>query len=522
MTNRKRKRRKERAAQMAQAARNASAEKSNIATKDPEGSSDAPDINNLEEDSKEQHAPSQTEGRQDPSPEQKAFLAEHERNDNGKNTDSNNDPLRDLDSASVRQLGDIEHHKVHEEENEPVQSSPEQTKSVTPNEIERKSSSSTNEEPVSYSEERHLVEVLNRVFSELDKNHDNVLSRPEIDMAVIDRHLEPQDAVAVAVLKSSFEEIKDLHKEGWFAKLAKKDGVTLADLLAFEQVIMMEGQAVKRSDHEMMRETVRITTRHAQRALRAHRKLYANIDEPEKSIRPEAIRQGIVGDCYFLSALASVASTNPAMIKWMITPLEDHYYQVVFAGCMDAPVVVEEPTAVELALYAKVGEYGMWPAVIEKAYGLFLQQHRHIKTVIPAAAADAAESVYEAFDLLTGQMGHWEALPLLSNEKLKELLDSAFKERRAVAAATPPGKGGYTAESKLPAQHAFSVLKWNPRKEEITLRNPWGRVSDQCSIFENADGIFTINVNLFRRNFIALYYEDWAPDENYDDSELPI
>jgi hypothetical protein len=43
-----------------------------------------------------------------------------------------------------------------------------------------------------------------------------------------------------------------------------------------------------------------------------------------------------------------------------------------------------------------------------------------------------------------------------------------------------------------------------------------------CTIFENADGIFTINVNLFRRNFIALYYEDWAPDENIEDGDLPI
>lgn len=369
------------------------------------------------------------------------------------------------------------------------------------------------------SDPRHMVEILNRVFSELDKNHDNVLSRPEVDMAVIDRFLTAEDSAGVSVLKSCFEEIKDLHKEGWFAR---KNGVTLADLLAFEQILLMESQAAEREDHEKMRELVRITTRHAARALRAHKKLYTNMDEPEKSIRPEAIRQGIVGDCYFLAALASIASTNPALIKWMITPLEDHYYQVVFAGCMEAPVVVPEPTPVELALYAKVGDYGMWPAVIEKAYGIFLQQHSARKVIIPATAADAAESVYEAFDLLTGQMGHWEALPLLSSERFKALLDSAFKEHRAVAAATQPGKSGYTQDAKLPAQHAFSVLGWNSRKEEITLRNPWGRVSEMCSIFENADGIFTISVNTFRRNFIALYYEDWAPDESIDDGELPI
>lgn len=366
---------------------------------------------------------------------------------------------------------------------------------------------------------RHLVEVLNHVFAELDKNHDNVLSQVEVDSAVIDSNLQPGDVEGVAILKACFSEVKDLHKEGWFAK---KNGVTLADLLVFEQVILREKREVNEDELEKLREIVITTTKNAHEALRAPKKLYADSEHPEKSIRPQAIRQGIVGDCYFLAALASVAASNPAMIKWMIQPMDNKYYQVIFAGSMTTPIVVPEPTAVELALYAKVSEFGIWPAVLEKAYGQYLLNHRKTKMLIPAAAADAAESTYEAFDLITGQTGHWEALPLLSNEQLKNILDSAFKEKRSVAAGTFSSKTGYTQDAKLPSQHAYSVLGWNSRKEELVIRNPWGRVSDQSNELENEDGIFTINLNVFRRNFVAIYYEDWTPDPNIDDSDLPF
>ena len=373
---------------------------------------------------------------------------------------------------------------------------------------------------VPLTEPRQLVEVLNHVFHMLDTNKDNVLSQTEIDMAVIDANLSPDDVQAVSVLKACFADMKDLHKEGWFAK---RNGVTLADLLIFEQILMMDRQQIEREEQEQLREVARLSVRHATDALRSPKKLFANEEHPEKSINPNAIRQGIVGDCYFLAALASVAASNAPLIKWMVQKLDDHYYQVVFAGRVDAPIVVPKPTPVELALYAKASEYGIWPAVIEKAYGLFLVKYGKVKTVIPAAAADAAESVYEAFDLITGQTGHWEALPLLSNEKLKALLDSAFKEHRAVAAGTNSSKTGYTQDAKLPAQHAYSILAWNSRKEELTVRNPWGRVSDQGTALENADGVFTISLNTFRRNFVALYYEDWTPDPTIDDSDnLPF
>src|SRR6185436_1826409 len=94
--------------------------------------------------------------------------------------------------------------------------------------------------------------------------------------------------------------------------------------------------------------------------------------KPVDSIRVEAVRQGIVGDCFFLAALASLAVACPELIPKMIAALPDGMFKVNFPGDRELDIIVEAPTTVELALYAKSSQFGIWPAVLEKAYGKYL------------------------------------------------------------------------------------------------------------------------------------------------------
>ena len=47
--------------------------------------------------------------------------------------------------------------------------------------------------------------------------------------------------------------------------------------------------------------------------------LYLHPENPKQDVNPEAVGQGLIGDCYFLASLASVASSNPELIVKMIT-----------------------------------------------------------------------------------------------------------------------------------------------------------------------------------------------------------
>lgn len=362
---------------------------------------------------------------------------------------------------------------------------------------------------------RHLVELLNGVFEKIDLNHDRILNQSEIDRAVLDAGIGEDDAKAVGILKACFKDVKDLHKEGWFAR---KNGITLADLLMFEQILMSEELDAAASPHQQLMNLVKSVLINAQNTFQLPRTLYADAARPVENIRIEAVRQGIVGDCFFLAAVASVAVACPEMIPRMIKQLDDGSFEVTFPGDRDYPIVVDAPTSVELALYAKSSQFGIWPAVLEKAYGQYLiSTEQRQKTDIPADATHAAAHTYEAFDLLTGQTGHWEFLPNTDDDKLKGILRAAFRERRAVAAGSMPSPTGLCPDG-FAASHAFSVIGWNHQQEEITLRNPWGRLTNEAeNRISSRDGIFKLNIAGFRRNFLAIYYEDWTPDTRFED-----
>lgn len=368
---------------------------------------------------------------------------------------------------------------------------------------------------------RDLIELLERVFRALDIDHDKVVQQKELDRAVLDDHISVQDAQAVAVMKGNFAKLRALHKEGWFAR---KNGITLGDLLVFEQLLSVEEDHEDSTEHEKVVELAWRILDRVQYVARSKRVLYADSEQPLRNITPEAIRQGLVGDCYFLAAVASVASTNPEIIRRIIHHNEDGTFIVTFPGAPNEPINVSPPTLVELALYAQATEYGTWPAVLEKAYGQYLSRHGGAQNRIYAENTDAAEQVYEALDLMTGQTGHWEYLPEVDDDSLCQMLTEAFRERRAVAAASYDSDDEDTPDAGIPTAHAYSIIAWDLGQRKITLRNPWGpsrdsepERSDGVPLDGRADGVFTMNLDRFRRNFVAVYYEDWTPDDRYID-----
>src|SRR5262249_52466936 len=107
--------------------------------------------------------------------------------------------------------------------------------------------------------------------------------------------------------------------------------------------------------------------------MKANRKLFGSAVDPLKNIAPEGVIQGGIGDCYFLAEIASLAS-SPAgkqAIVDMIKVNDDGTYTVTFPGDPKNPITVSAPTDAELGRYAKGNFRGIWPAVLEKAYGKY-------------------------------------------------------------------------------------------------------------------------------------------------------
>jgi len=78
-----------------------------------------------------------------------------------------------------------------------------------------------------------------------------------------------------------------------------------------------------------------------------------------------AMRQYFTSDCYFLSAVGSIAETNPTVLVKLITTEGAGTYVVRFPG--QPAVRVSAPTDSEIATYTAAKD-GVWLSVLQKAY----------------------------------------------------------------------------------------------------------------------------------------------------------
>ena len=241
--------------------------------------------------------------------------------------------------------------------------------------------------------------------------------------------------------------------------------------------------------------------------------LYASKDNPIDSIKPGAIKQGSIGNCYFMAALASLAASNPRAIKNMIKDNGDGTYTVTFPGAKNEPITVKAPTRAEQILYNGGSKYGAWASVIEKAYGKYCQKSYWRRTFTyfsggntPAEGGDEGGR-WGGLRLLTGGVhkvdgGFLSSMPKLSELRAKFIKAFSKEGSRAVVASrsilASSAKGG-----RLARRHMYSVVGYNPSGPDggmVTIRNPWG------SKYGKYGNTFKMTLKEFRDKFSAVAY----------------
>jgi hypothetical protein len=83
-------------------------------------------------------------------------------------------------------------------------------------------------------------------------------------------------------------------------------------------------------------------------------------------VQPQAVRQGSLGSCYFHSAIAAIAATNPDSLQKSIEPLKQTQWRVTFADGKIENVYVDD------VRYARDSGFdrsdGLWVSVLFRAY----------------------------------------------------------------------------------------------------------------------------------------------------------
>ena len=217
------------------------------------------------------------------------------------------------------------------------------------------------------------------------------------------------------------------------------------------------------------------------------------VDGPEYT----DLRQGAMGDCYFMAALASLAQTDPMAVRQMIAPMGDGTFAVRFYnGSGQANYMRVDGTLPAYGMtpaYAKLSPEGeFWAALAEKAYAEF----RTGANTYASLNAGWMDPVYQAVTNAATNTVYTTIGSLATT--MSDLLAAGHAVTAAsVAQPVGPAVGG----------HAYMVktVETVGGDSYVTVYNPWGY--DGVSWDSNAsDGLLKMTLSTFKQNFFAVSY----------------
>ncbi|MCX6551765.1 MAG: C2 family cysteine protease, partial [Acidobacteria bacterium] len=214
---------------------------------------------------------------------------------------------------------------------------------------------------------------------------------------------------------------------------------------------------------------------------------FATGDDAKRDIRANDVAQGMLGDCYWLSALATMAETNPDVIRNAIKDNGNGTYDVTFYDNNRIPftITVDNKFPVKRrngsTPFAAPGDVSkdnkreLWVMIMEKAWAKAKGSFGHSEGGFGAPAMEA----------LSGKPSQWYALnagniPGKATGVLDfKVLEDAAKKGYAMTTGSLNKNAAqhnpyYQGPNPLVSSHEYYISAVDPVKKTITIQNPWG------------------------------------------------
>jgi Domain of unknown function (DUF4157)/Calpain family cysteine protease len=278
-------------------------------------------------------------------------------------------------------------------------------------------------------------------------------------------------------------------------------------------------------------------------------------DDENPLPKPEHVVQGGLGDCYLMAALSSLAQSNSEHIKNMIRDNGDGTVTVRLYDTSKSRAPKFEATSVFVKVNKSIPEKegkniyaggSLWAALIEKAYvsaGFAGSRSKKDKGSYKNVADGGLAE--HAFEVITGQSANKFALqsPIETPEENGEKAITAYtsnvadpsapdavlnviaealaagqavaagtrqltkEEKQKLAGETSSGRSANEAiYGDIVYGHAYSILAVDQAKKTISLRNPWGQVTDKDD--GKRKGVLDLEISTFLDAFAQLIISD--------------
>ncbi len=252
---------------------------------------------------------------------------------------------------------------------------------------------------------------------------------------------------------------------------------------------------------------------------------YAKAGQDDKNslfyygVKVTDVYQGAVADCYFVAALAAVASKSPDLIKNGIIDNGDGTYRVRFFQKKDywssnydetwVTVDGDLPALNGNLRYAKgqstrKGGRELWPGIYEKAYAELKGGYNEMGEGGSTAAA---------LEALTGSRTTYKSTEYTPADHMWDKIKKATDGGNPVAAGTHgKDRDDLYKGTRLYAWHAYTVMgayekgRGKNRKRYVKIRNPWGRVEPGQD--GKDDGIFELTIEDFMKFYSSVNFSN--------------
>jgi hypothetical protein len=182
------------------------------------------------------------------------------------------------------------------------------------------------------------------------------------------------------------------------------------------------------------------------------------------------IRQGQVGDCWFLATLSSIAKTDPGLITKDVIAVGDGTFEVKFTkGGVANTVRVDgmlPTTSWGAVAYASLGtESSLWVAIVEKAYAT-IRTTADSYDSMNSGWMDEAFAAFGVHGLTTTRVYNAQSLLNTVAQDLAAHQSVVMGIGTPADAAPLIGSHAYTVDSVI--KDANGIVTG------LVLRNPWG------------------------------------------------
>lgn len=198
------------------------------------------------------------------------------------------------------------------------------------------------------------------------------------------------------------------------------------------------------------------------------------------------VRQGYIGDCYFLAALSGIANVDPSAIRNAIVDLGDGTYAVRYMRSGEYQYLRIDgdlPERYGSLIYARMNsDKELWVGLMEKAYAHF---RRDSDSYLSISGGWMSEVYYA----ILGQSGDFDWISGATANTAYNMIAGALNNGEVVTLGSKS-----TAASPIVTNHAYTVHSaWtdNSGNKWVRVYNPWG-YDGRGSDSNTSDGLVTL------------------------------